>query len=373
MKLFVNIKSSARERHWDTFKEASKIFNVFKDESQIQQSSIKIYSKNSNSIISKIKGKIVENLDLINYQVLPNIQEKVDLIYLWGSLPKNAKKPYIIEFDNPYVLTYYNKKAFLNKKEILKKELEKAKKITFLSRTAKNHFIELMGKEFENRCFVNYPFMKRNYINNKRDNKIINFLFIGLDFNRKGGLELLEAFSKVATNNMRLTFISNISEDIKNKYKNDKIVFLKPVKREKLLNEIYPKMDVFAMPTLHESFGVVFLEALSFGMGIIGTNVYATPEMIKNNYNGKLLHHPFIKPTTYNGVSVIDCTQKRIGEFNKSYRESGEFYYSLYDELKKAIIESEINYKKWQENSIKLYEEKFSEEKWKENFERIIK
>lgn len=151
MKLFVNIKSSARERHWDTFKEASKIFNVFKDESQIQQSSIKTYSKNSNSIISKIKGKIVENLDLINYQVLPNIQKKVDLIYLWGSLPKNAKKPYIIEFDNPYVLTYYNKKAFLNKKEILKKELEKAKKITFLSRTAKNHFLHYFS-QFKNKC-----------------------------------------------------------------------------------------------------------------------------------------------------------------------------------------------------------------------------
>jgi glycosyltransferase involved in cell wall biosynthesis len=126
------------------------------------------------------------------------------------------------------------------------------------------------------------------------------------------------------------------------------------------------------MPTLHESFGVVFLEALSFGMGIIGTNVYATPEMIIDNYNGKLLHHPFIKPTNYNGVDIIDCTQKRIGEFNKSYRESGEFYYSLYSELKSSIIQASYEYNTWQENSIKLYEEKFSEEIWRENFRRIV-
>ena len=126
------------------------------------------------------------------------------------------------------------------------------------------------------------------------------------------------------------------------------------------------------MPTLYESFGVVFLEALSFGMGIIGTNVYATSEMIVDNYNGKLLHHPFIKPKEYNEVEIVNCTQKRIGEFNKSYRDSKEFYYSLYSELKNSIKQATKEYNTWQENSIELYEEKFSEEIWRENFRRMI-
>ena len=202
---------------------------------------------------------------------------------------------------------------------------------------------------------------------------MINFIFVGLDFERKGGLETLEAFSKVYKENMKLYFISNTPESVKNRFGNKNIEFINPLSRGILFNEIYPKMDIFIMPTLHESFGVVFLEALSFGMGIIGTNVYATPEMIIDNYNGKLLHHPFIKPANYNGIDIVDCTQKRIGEFNKYYRENGEFYYSLYTELKNAIAQAAEDYKIWQKNSIKLYEEKFSEEIWRENFINIIK
>jgi len=370
MKLFLNIKPSARERHWDTYNEAKKFFDVVEADVK-QQSSIKTYAKNQSSKFSKLKTKIIENFDLINYQKLPKKAKEADLVYVWGSIPK-TKKDYIIEFDNPYVMTYYNVKAFHNKLQKLKEELKKAKKITFLSSAAKNHFLYYF-KEYEEKCFVNYPFMKRNYINNKREEGIINFIFVGLDFERKGGLETLEAFSKVCKKNMKLYFISNVKNEIKKRFKNKNIKFIEPVSREVLFKEIYPQMDVFIMPTLHESFGVVFLEALSFGMGIIGTNVYATPEMIINNYNGKLLHHPFIKPTKYNGVDIVDCTQKRIGEFNKSYRESGEFYYSLYSELKYTLIQAREDYEKWQANSIKLYEEKFSEEIWRENFRRIIK
>jgi len=363
MKLFFNLKPDARERHWDTYREAKKLFDVIEVDVK-QNSSIKTYKKHKNSILSKLKNKIIENIDLVNYQTLPN--KNADLYYVWGSIPKDDK-PFIIEFDNPYVMTYYNVKSFNNKIDVLKKELKRAKKITFLSNSAKNHFLHYF-KEFEDKCFVNYPFMKRNYLKNRREDKL-NFIFVGLDFERKGGLELLEAFNKVSDKNMHLTFISNTPASIKEKYNNN-ITFLEPVSREKLLNEIYPKMDIFIMPTLHESFGVVFLEALSFGMGIIGTNVYATYEMIQNN--GVLLHHPFLKPTNYNGQKIIDCTQKRIGEFNRNYRKSGEFYYSLHKELKDSIILAKENYKIWQENSIKLYEEKFSEEIWRENFKRII-
>lgn len=370
-KIFINIKSSARERHWDTYEQASTLFDVYKSDAEQQQSSIKIFNKNKTSIVSSIKGKIVENMDLINYQTLPDIQKNADLIYLWGSLPKNAKKPYILELDNPLVLAYYNKQAFFNKKNEIKKDISKAKKITFLSNTAKNHFLELIGKEFESKCFVNYPFMKRNYLNNERENKTINFLFVGLDFRGKGGHELLEAFSKVKIENIKLTFISNVPNYISQKYlKNKKIEILPPQSREKLLSYYYPKSDVFVFPTMYESFGVVLLEALSFGMGIITTNVYATHEMIKDN--GVLLHHPILKDEKINNKKVINCLDYRIGQFKEKYLSSDEFYYSLYKELKDSIENAILNYKDWQKNSINLYENKFSEEKWKENFQGII-
>ena len=369
MNIFFYLKPTVRERHWDTYNEAKKLFDVIEVDVK-PQSSINTYKKNQISLLSKIKNKIIEKIDLINYQELPNKVYKADLVYVWGSIPK-TRKDYIIELDNPYVLTYYNVRAFHNKIDILREELKKAKKITFLSNSAKNHFLYYF-REFEEKCFVNYPFMKRNYVNNRRETDKINFIFVGLDFERKGGLEVLEAFRRFSDEKMHLTFISNTPKFIIERFKSENITFLPPIKREKLLKEIYPKIDIFIMPSLHESFGVVLLEALSFGMGIITTNVYATPEMVKNNFNGRLLHHPFIKPTIYNNREIIDCTQKRIGEFIKSYRNNGEFYYSLYEELKNAIILAKNNYKQWQENSVKFYEERFSQEVWRKNFKRII-
>ena len=60
------------------------------------------------------------------------------------------------------------------------------------------------------------------------------------------------------------------SDEEKSKYQKDsRITILPPQPRVKLLNEIYPRMDVMVFPSFHESFGVVLLEALSFGMGII--------------------------------------------------------------------------------------------------------
>ena len=41
--------------------------------------------------------------------------------------------------------------------------------------------------------------------------------------------------------------------------------------------------------------------------------------------------------TIYNNYEVLDCIQKRIGEFNRNYRKNGEFYYSLHKELKESI------------------------------------
>lgn len=105
-------------------------------------------------------------------------------------------------------------------------------------------------------------------------------------------------------------------------------------------------------PSFYESFGVVLLEALSFGMGIITVNTYATPEIVKDGYNGRLLHHPILKPTILNGQEVINCVDLRISDFYNRYLSHDEFYYGLYDELKSAISDGAKKYKIWQQNSV---------------------
>ena len=292
---------------------------------------------------------------------------------MWGAFPKNTDQKFIVELDNPYSLAYYHIDNFKKQLETIKQNLRKAQKITYLSEACMNHSLELLGKEFEDKSFVTYPYMEENYKKNNRDENIINFVFVGLNSRGKGGDELLEAFYNTTDKNTRLTFISNVSDAKKAKYQDDsRINILPPQPREKLLNEIYPKMDIMIFPSFYESFGVVLLEALSFGMGIITLNTYATPEIVQNNFNGKLLHHPILNPTILNGKEVINCVDLRIKGFHERYLKNEEFYYGLYTELKLSIEEANLNYKTWQENSIKLFNDKFSPTIWQENFKKIL-
>lgn len=50
--------------------------------------------------------------------------------------------------------------------------------------------------------------------------------------------------------------------------------------RNKILNEIYPKADIFVMPSFMDIVGYVYLEAMSFGIPIISSNHFSTPELI---------------------------------------------------------------------------------------------
>ena len=357
---------------WDTPNHAKKICEVLLPSGVKQQSSIKTYA-GSASFMSKVKYEVSKKL--INKQkVDKRTASSADLLYIWGAFPKNSDKPFIIELDNPYTPAYYHLDNFKRNKDKIKTQLNKAYKITYLSETCKNHAIELYGKDIESKSFVNYPYMEDNYKRNDKNNDgIINFIFVGLNSRGKGGDELLEAFLQTKDENIRLTFVSNLSDEEKSRYQKDsRITILPPQPREKLLNEIYPKMDVMIFPSFYESFGVVLLEALSFGMGIITLNTYATPEIVQNDYNGKLLHHPILKPTILNGKEVVNCVDLRIQDFHDRYLIHDEFYYGMYEELKSAISEASNSYKKWQENSLELFKSQFSPNVWLNNLKKIL-
>ena len=373
-KVYFNIRTTSRERMWDTIKYSGEICDAILPHDVIQQSSIKTFA-NSNNIMSKIKYEISKKI--INKQTIDkNIVKSADLIYIWGACPRdNFDKDYIIELDNPYALSYYHTQNFHNNSEKIKKILKKAYKITYLSEASKNNAIELFGDDIIDKSFVNYPYMNENFKKRVEDsNSIIHFVFVGLNGKYKGGYELLEAFHNVKKDNIKLTFVSDLSKTMREKYSCDKrMVLLDPQPREYLLDILYPSMDIMIFPSFYESFGVVLLEAMSFGAGIISTNTYATPEILKDGINGRLLHHPILRPKMLGKQETIVCVEQRAEEFYRKYLQNNEFYYGLYSELKNAIVEATNNYKQWQENSIKLFNQKFAPKIWLENFKKIIK
>jgi glycosyltransferase involved in cell wall biosynthesis len=55
------------------------------------------------------------------------------------------------------------------------------------------------------------------------------------------------------------------------------------------LLQLYAQADVFAMPSLTEAFGAVFLEAMAAGVVALGTRVGGIPEIIEDGVNGVLV------------------------------------------------------------------------------------
>lgn len=54
------------------------------------------------------------------------------------------------------------------------------------------------------------------------------------------------------------------------------------------IKDFYRKADIFLFPSKHEGYGIVLLEALSFGLPIVATNIPTTREILKDGINGLL-------------------------------------------------------------------------------------
>lgn len=59
--------------------------------------------------------------------------------------------------------------------------------------------------------------------------------------------------------------------------------------QRELIDTVYAQTDVFAMPSLTEALGMVFVEAMASGVPVVGTAVGGIPEIITDRVNGRLV------------------------------------------------------------------------------------
>jgi glycosyltransferase involved in cell wall biosynthesis len=116
-----------------------------------------------------------------------------------------------------------------------------------------------------------------------------NILFVGREFELKGGPILLEAFKLVRKKMPEATLtLVGMPTDIG---KIDGAVHLgflrKSVPNElAALTSLYQSSSVFALPTRSESFGIAVLEALVYGLPVVTTREWALPEAIIDGETG---------------------------------------------------------------------------------------
>jgi starch synthase len=116
----------------------------------------------------------------------------------------------------------------------------------------------------------------------------IEVLFLGGDFERKGGPDLLEAweqgrFSEVAT----LKIVTGKDVPVR---QYDGVAWLSGISvyTDEWLN-LWRTADVFVMPTREEAFGNVFQEASAAGLPSIATRITAVPEVVIEGETGLLI------------------------------------------------------------------------------------
>lgn len=135
-------------------------------------------------------------------------------------------------------------------------------------------------------CIYYAPFITdRNRNQSKCKYASKKILFVGLEWERKGGPILLNAFEHVLKEIPDAVLIIIGCRPVVD-IPNVKIV-------GQVLNEeiqkYYNESAVFCLPTRREPFGIAFIEAMSYSLPVIGTNIGALPEFIIDGENGYLV------------------------------------------------------------------------------------
>ena len=118
-----------------------------------------------------------------------------------------------------------------------------------------------------------------------KDYRARAILFVGLDWQRKGGPQLVDAFRQVYEHfpDATLTIVgSQVSIDHPG---------IKVVGRVSVgdLNRYYQNATIFCMPSRNEPFGVVFVEAMAYALPIVAARIGALPDMVTDGRNGYLV------------------------------------------------------------------------------------
>ncbi|MDD4027209.1 MAG: glycosyltransferase family 4 protein [Candidatus Shapirobacteria bacterium] len=181
---------------------------------------------------------------------------------------------------------------------------QKGTDINFLS----THYLGVDRQEFK--------FEEKNALNLKKqlnlseDNKIIltaTRIIRGRNsiLQEKGLINLIESFSKLSPRYPNLKLLIAIGKPPESLSSEFKVAYellqgyiqLHNVQENTILKNfslhempgVYQGSDVFVLPSENETFGQVFIEAMSCALPVIGTKVGGIPEIISDSYNGYLI------------------------------------------------------------------------------------
>lgn len=252
-----------------------------------------------NSFIRKkpfYKSGIYSNIENINYFLpfLGNIKRKIQKKYspdvVVAHMPSGLifanKLGYdfcaAVHFSDIEVLTNPIYKFYF--KTELEKAYKNAKKIACRSYVLKKKFLELYP-QYEDKTFVIPSGIEKSFIQKRiwSNNQKLKVLTCGQFIKRKNIDKVIKACDKFE--NIELTVIGSGKEKLKKL--SNKPKFLGHISKEKVLEEM-GKSDIFILPSVKETFGMVYLEAMASGCITVCSKNDGIDGIIKEGFNGFL-------------------------------------------------------------------------------------
>ena len=123
--------------------------------------------------------------------------------------------------------------------------------------------------------------------NHKSSQDLYNILFVGGDFKRKGGEDLLTVFLAQFADKAILHIVTSLNA-VKCDHPNV-CIYSGVEAYSSLWCELYRQADAFVMPTYADAFGIVFIEAMASGLPVIASKLTQTTEIVREGETGFLI------------------------------------------------------------------------------------
>jgi glycosyltransferase involved in cell wall biosynthesis len=124
----------------------------------------------------------------------------------------------------------------------------------------------------------------------QRDFTHPRLLFVGREFERKGGHQLLRAFRQVRAErpDAELWIVSTYQPGPAPGVRAFGRILRNTPEGESTISRLYREATAFVMPSLYEPFGIAFLEAMAYRLPCVGANRCAIPEIVQDGVTGLL-------------------------------------------------------------------------------------
>ena len=285
----------------DYFK-SLKIGEIFKD------------IKNSYITVKKSKSLLIEEIKNCNSDVIISTRDKHN--YLLGKFAKKG----IIKIGWEH--NYHN-----NDRKYIKNLVKSVENLDYFVLVSKE-LQEFYSKIVKPKC-IHIPNSLDEYPKEASSLEENNIISVGRLSKEKGFLDLIDVYSIVSEMypNWKLNIIGDGTERTKIEEKIEKLnlkdkIILHGYQDKKYINEILGHSSIYVMPSFTESFGIVLLEAFSYGIPCISFENSGSKEIISNNWDGYLIKERNKEQMAKKICELIKDKNRRIIMGDNGYKKS---------------------------------------------------